>query len=138
MPLTLIVTEGLLPADRQPATMARLSETFLELHGLKGNAFMTPNVIGHVQVIPAGSTYAGLQPVPVAIVEWLTPSFAFGSREVQQAYVREATQIVHEACGGRLPRERIWINLTHAVDGMWGIAGRAYTNEELGAAVGAG
>ncbi|TAK75517.1 MAG: 4-oxalocrotonate tautomerase [Aquabacterium sp.] len=137
MPLTLIVTDGLLPPGRQAATMARLSEAFLQLHGLQGNAFLTPNVIGHVQVVPQGSTFAGLQPVPVAIVEWLTPSFAFGSPEVQEAYVRAATEIVHAACGGQLPRERIWVNLTHAVDGMWGIGGKAWSNAELGTAVGA-
>lgn len=138
MPLTLIVTDGLLPPDRQASTMAGLSAAFLKLHGLHGNAFLTPNVIGHVQVVPPGSTFAGLQPVPVAIVEWLTPSFAFSSPELQRAYVHEATEIVHAACGGKLPRERIWINLTHAVDGMWGIAGKAWSNAELGAAVGAG
>jgi hypothetical protein len=135
MPLTLIITDGLLPPNLQPATMARLSEVFLDLHGLKGNAFMTPNVIGHIQVLPVGSTYSGLQPTPVAVIEWLTPSFAFVSREIQIAYVQAATEIIYEACGGKHPRERIWVNLTHAVDGMWGIAGKAYTNEDLGLAV---
>jgi phenylpyruvate tautomerase PptA (4-oxalocrotonate tautomerase family) len=135
MPLTLIVTEGVLPKDREARTIAQLSEAFLKLHGLHGNQFMTPNVIGHVQVIPAGSTFSGLKPTPVAIVEWLTPSFAFASSEVQRAYVKEATDIVYEAAGGKQPRENIWINLKYAVDGMWGIGGKAFSNAELGAAV---
>ena len=67
----------------------------------------------------------------MAVVEWLTPSFAFTSREVQLAYVREATDIVFQACGGRQPREHIWVNVRHAVDGTWGIAGQAMTNSEL-------
>jgi hypothetical protein len=138
MPLTLIITDGLLPHDRQSPTMARLSEAFLELHGLKGNSFLTPNVIGHIQVLPVGSTYSGLQETPVAIIEWMTPSFAFTSREIQIAYVEAATEIVYQACGGKHPHERIWVNLTHAVDGMWGIAGKAFTNEGLGLAVAAG
>ena len=135
MPLTLIVTEGVLPKDREQSTIARLSETFLKLHGLTGNKFMTPNVIGHVQVIPSGSTFSGLKATPVAIVEWLTPSFAFATREVQIAYVAEATDIIHEACGGKHPKENIWVNVKHAVDGTWGIAGKAMTNAELGEAI---
>lgn len=131
MPLTLIVTEGVLPADRQAETVARLSEAFLALHGLAGNAFLVPNVIGHVQEIPRGRTFAGLKPTPVAIVEWLVPSFAFATREIQLAYVRQATDIVFEACGGCHPRENIWVNVQHAVDGGWGIGGRAHTNAEL-------
>lgn len=138
MPLTLIVTDGVLPKDRQAATIAKLSAAFLELHGLTGNKALTPNVIGHVQVVPQGSTFSGLEPTSVAIVEWLTPSFAFNTPELHRAYVAQATDIVHEACGGAHPRERIWVNVKHAVDGGWGIAGTAYSNAELGALVAQG
>lgn len=135
MPLTLIITEGVLPKSRHQATIARLSDAFLTLHGLAGNTFMTPNVIGHISELPVGTTYAGMQPMPVAIVEWLTPSFAFNTRELQQAYVAQATDILFEACDGKQARDNIWVNLKFAVDGMWGIAGRAYTNAELGEAI---
>jgi hypothetical protein len=138
MPLTLIVTEGVIPQDRQPATMARLSETFLKLHGLAGNRFMTPNVIGFIQEVPRGSTFSGMKPTPVAIVEWKVPSFAFTSREAQASYVEEATAIIHEMSGGTHPREQTWVNVTYAVDGPWGIAGRAYSNAELAASAGQG
>lgn len=138
MPLTLLITEGVLPKHRHQSTMASLSEAFLRLHGLAGNQFFTPNVIGHITELPAGSTYAGLEPTPVAIVEWLTPSFAFATRDIQNTYVAEATDILFEACDGKQPRERIWVNLKYAVDGMWGIGGKAYTNQELGAAAAQG
>ena len=138
MPLTLIVTEGVIPADRQQATIAHLSATFLQLHGLAGNKFLTPNVIGHVQVLPRGSTYSGMHATPLAIVEWKVPSFAFTDRQVQTDYVEKATQIISEASGGTLAREQIWVNVTHTVDGPWGIAGKAYTNAELGSMIGNG
>ena len=137
MPLTLIVTEGVVPKHREAEIIAKLSEAFLRLHGLAGNKFLTPNVIGHVQTIPAGSTFSGLKATPVAIVEWLTPSFAFNSADIQNQYIKEATEIVFEAAGGKHPRENIWINLKYAVDGMWGIGGKAFTNDELGATVAA-
>lgn len=138
MPLTLIVTDGMLPEDRMPSTIQRLSEAFLRLHGLSGNTVLTPNVVGHVHVVPAGRTFSGLEPTAVAVVEWLTPSFAFATREVQEAYVLEATDIVQDACGGRLPRSSIWVNVKHAVDGTWGIAGTAFTNAALREALAAG
>jgi hypothetical protein len=138
MPLTLIVTEGVIPKDREADTMARLSQAMLTLHGLSGNKVMTPNVIGSIQVVQKGSTFSGLKPTSVAIVEWKVPSFAFASRDVQTAYVAQATEIVHEASGRKHPKEFIWVNVTHAVDGAWGIDGKAYTNAELGAAVGQG
>lgn len=138
MPLTLIVSDGILPEANMPSTIQRLSEAFLRLHGLAGNKVLTPNVVGHVQVVPKGRTFSGLEPTDVAVVEWLTPSFAFTSSEVQKAYVREATDIVYQACGGSLPRTNIWVNVKHAVDGTWGISGVAYSNSELDEALTAG
>lgn len=135
MPLTLTLTEGVLPKGGESVALARLSEAMLRWHGLSGNPVMTPNVIGAIHVLPEGSTYAGSQPVSVAIVEWKVPSFAFASRDIQQGYIAEATDIIREMSGGRQPRERIWVNVTHAVDGAWGIAGEALTNVQLGEAI---
>jgi len=138
MPLTLIVTEGVIPKDREQQTITRLSQVFLDAHGLSGNKALTPNVIGHIQVIAKGSTFAGLQPTPVAIVEWKVPAIAFTSREVQSTYIEEATKIIREASGGKHPKEQTWVNVTHTVDGGWGIAGAARTNAELGTAISQG
>jgi hypothetical protein len=133
MPLTLIVTDGVIAQDREQETIDLLSEAFLRWHGMTGNQFMIPNVIGHIQVTAKGRTFAGLKATPVAIVEWKVPSFAFTDRGAQLGYVAEATEIVHEMSGGKLAKESIWVNVTHAVDGAWGIAGKALSNAELGA-----
>lgn len=53
-------------------------------------------------------------------------------------HIEEATNIVHEASGGKLPKNQIWVNVVHAVDGAWGIAGQAMTNTELGEAIAKG
>jgi hypothetical protein len=138
MPLTLLITEGVIPKNREQETVARLSESFLKLHGLVGNKFMTPNVIGHIQVIPVDRSFSGLRAVPVAMIEWKVPSSVFTNREVQVSYIKEATDIIHEASGGKHPKDHIWVNVTHAVDGAWGIAGDAMTNAQLGEAIGKG
>ena len=138
MPLTLTLTEGIIPKEHEAATMAQLSELFLKLHGLSGNKTLTPNVVGHIEVLEKDRSFSGLKPTPVAFIEWKVPSFAFTDRAVQLAYAAQATEIVHAASGGTHPKDHIWFNVVHAVDGAWGIAGKAMTNAELIEAVSKG
>lgn len=138
MPLTLTVTEDVLPKGTEKDTLKRLAEAFLKWHGLTGNKALTPNVLGSIHVLAKDATFSGMKETPIAVVEWKTPSFAFSSREIQLGYIEEATNIVHEMSGGKQPKEHIWVNVTHAVDGTWGINGKAYTNAELGEAIGKG
>jgi len=138
MPLTLTVTEGVLPAGQEKVAFSRLSEAMLRWHGLAGNKAMTPNVVGSVHVVPKGHTFTGMSETPVAFIEWKVPSFAFTDRAVQLGYFEEATNIIHELSGGRQPRDKIFVNVVHAVDGAWNFNGRALTNAEIGAEVAKG
>lgn len=138
MPLTLTVTEGVLPKGTEKATFARLSDAMLKWHGLTGNTVMTPNVVGAIHVLDKNSTFSGAKEAPVVFIEWKVPSFAFAKREIQEGYIKEATEIVHAASGGKQPKERIWVNVVHAVDGAWGINGDALTNSQLGDAISKG
>ncbi|MDP3846345.1 MAG: 4-oxalocrotonate tautomerase [Pseudomonas sp.] len=138
MPLTLTVTEGVLPSGSEKVAFARLSDAMLKWHGLTGNSVMTPNVVGAIHVLSMENTFSGSKETPVVFIEWKVPSFAFASREVQQGYFEEATNIIHELSGGKQPKEHIWINVVHAVDGAWGIAGSALTNAQLGEAIAQG
>lgn len=131
MPLTLTVTEGVLPVGQEPVALKRLSEAMLEWHGLVGNAVMEPNVIGTVQVLPRAHTYSGMKQTPLVMVEWKVPSFAFADRKVQLGYFEEATNLLHEMSGGRQPKDRIFINVVHTVDGAWNFEGEAMTNAEI-------
>jgi hypothetical protein len=135
MPLTLTITEGVLPKGQEKAAFVRLSDAMLKWHGLTGNKVMTPNVIGSINVLSKDHTYSGSREARVAFIEWKVPSFAFATREIQLGYVEEATNIIHEMSGGKHPKELIWVNVLHAVDGSWGIAGKAMTNAELREAV---
>lgn len=138
MPLTLTLSEGVLPAGSEKQAFARLCDAMLKWHGLSGNKVMTPNVVGSIHLIPQDSTFAGLKEAPVAFIEWKTPSFAFSTKEIQEGYFAEATNIIHEMSGGKLPKDHIWINVVHAVDGAWGIGGLAMTNAQLGNAISQG
>ncbi|WP_158814136.1 4-oxalocrotonate tautomerase [Methylocapsa sp. S129] len=138
MPLTLTLTEGVLPKGQEKIAFARLSDAMLKWHGLTGNTVMTPNVIGSIHVLAKDQTFAGMRETPVAFVEWKVPSFAFASRDIQLGYFEEATNIIHEMSGGAQPRDNIYINVVHAVDGAWNLDGKARTNAELGALVAKG
>lgn len=138
MPLNLSFTEGVLPAGSESQAVARLTDAMLKWHGLSGNKVMTPNVTAMVQVIPQGSTYSGGKAFSGAWVEWKTPSFAFNSRDIQKGFFQDATEIIHELSGGRQPRDNIYVNVVHTVDGAWNLDGMAMTNEELGTAIAGG
>lgn len=131
MPLTLTLTEGVLPKGQEQLAFARLSDAMIKWHGLTGNAAITPNIVGSISVLPREQTYSGSKEASVAFVEWKVPAFMFNSREIQSGYIEEATEIIHSMSGEKHPKSRIWINVVHAVDGAWGIGGVALTNEQL-------
>jgi hypothetical protein len=138
MPLTLTLTEGVVPKGQEKVAFSRLSEAMIRWHGLSGNKVMTPNVVGSLHVLPKEATFTGMEETAVAFVEWKVPSFAFTDPKVQQGYFEEATNIIHEMSGGRQPKDKIFINVVHAVDGAWNLNGKAMTNSEIGALVSQG
>jgi len=138
MPLTLTLSEGIMPAGNEKQAFTRLCDAMLKWHGLTGNKVMTPNITGTIHVLPKESTFSGSEETSAAWVEWKTPSFAFSTQEIRQGYFAEATRIIEEMSGGKLPKERIWINVVHTVDGAWNLDGQAMTNEQLGEAIAKG
>jgi hypothetical protein len=52
-------------------------------------------------------------------------------RDKQLAVVRQFTDMVAAAASGPSLTNRIWVLLTEAVEGGWGLAGHANTNAEL-------
>ena len=136
MPVQIILTEGLLSKTNAQQLHHDVTEIFLDLHDLEGNSFMTPNVIGEVIFAEKGLTFSNKQVSDLAIVELRVPSFAFATREQKEQFVARVTDTVESAAGGKLPRNQIWVNAVYAVDGLWGIAGKAYTIEELSESIG--
>ncbi len=137
MPIQIIVSEGALTPAGEAEAFRKLTELLLRLHGLTGNRFMTPNVIGEVTVVPKSRTYSGGKAADIAIFELKVPSFVLPTQELMDAWISEGTAIIEAAAGGRIEREHIFANVSHAVDGGWGIGGKAFSNAALGAAVAA-
>ncbi|MEW8507185.1 MAG: hypothetical protein AB2598_10805 [Candidatus Thiodiazotropha sp.] len=138
MPLTLTLTEGVLPAGAENTAVERITEAMLKWHGLAGNKVMMPNITAMVHIQPKGTTFSGGKPFAGAWVEWKTPSFAFADRDVQKGFFKEATDIIEDLSGGQQPRDNIYVNVVHTPDGAWNLDGKAMTNEELGEAISKG
>lgn len=135
MPISVQVTTDLLTLAGEREVLPLVADALLRVHGLTGNKFMTPNVVGHLVVSPESHSYVGGQQQSLAVIEVKVPSVTFPTVEVKQAFVSEVTDIIDRLKQGAHPRERTYVNVTYAVDGTWGIAGKAYSNAEMGEAV---
>ena len=132
MPLSLHLTEGVIPVGTEKLAIKQITDIMLKWHGLTGNSVMTPNVTAMCQVLPHGSTFSGGENVAGAWIEFKTPSFAFTDREVQIGVAKEATDVIYELSGRKQAKNNIYFNVTHTVDGSWNLDGKAMTDEELG------
>ena len=137
MPISIQLSRGLLTAAGEREVFPRIADALLQVHGLGGNAFLAPTVIGHVDIYPEEHSYAGGRPQSLAVIEVKVPSVTFPDESVKSRFVKVATDIIDELKAGGHPRDRTFVNVTYAVDGAWGIAGKAYTNADLGRAIGA-
>jgi hypothetical protein len=135
MPISVQVTKGLLTPQGEREVHPRMADALLKVHGLSGNAFMEPIVIGHVDVYPEEVSYAGGKSQSLAIVELKVPPSTFPNQEIRDAFVKEATDIIDSLKAGSHPRARTFVNVVYAVEGTWGIGGKAYTSEALGSAI---
>ena len=97
MPIQIIVPEGALTPAAEAEAFRKLTELLLRLHGLTGNRFMTPNVIGEVTVVPKGRTYSGGKPADIAVFELKVPSFVLPTQELKDAWISEGTTIIEQA-----------------------------------------
>ncbi len=135
MPLTLTLTEGVLPKGTEKIAVTKITDAMLKWHGLTNNKVMTPNITATVHVLPKSATFSGGEEVSGAWVEWKVPAFAFNDREVQIGFGKDATDILHELSNHKQPVENIYINVVHAVDGLWNFNGTALTNEQIVTAI---
>ncbi|MFZ4894357.1 hypothetical protein ACL9RL_07910 [Plantibacter sp. Mn2098] len=91
------------------------------------------NTAAFVHELPAASISDAVGGGDHVRVQVLTNDGAL-DRDKQIAVVRQLTDLVIEASGGAIAEDRVWVLLTEAVPGGWGLFGHAHTNEEIVAA----
>lgn len=135
MPITVTVSAGVLDAAAEAQILPRLSQALLARHGLTGNAFMTPAVVGSLNVLPDGRIFTGGRAETAIFVELKVPSVTFQTQDARQGFVDDVHAVLRDLTRGRYPKDKTFVNITYAVDGSWAIGEKAYTNDELGAAI---
>ena len=131
MPLTLTLTKGAIAEGTEGQAIKELTDAILKHHGLTGNKVMTPNVTAHFSVLDKNATFSGGKPFVGVWIEIKIPSFGFSDREVQKAFCDDAVEIIQRLSGGKQPKDNIYFNVTHTVNGTWAMNGIALTDDEV-------
>jgi phenylpyruvate tautomerase PptA (4-oxalocrotonate tautomerase family) len=137
MPISIQLSKGLLTSKGEQEVFSRVAKVLLQVHGIEGNKFMTTSVVGHVHIHPEENCYAALISQSLAVIEVKVPSITFPAQEIKDKFVFLVTEIIEELKAGAHPKDRTFVNVTYAVEGTWGIAGKAYSNTALGEAIAA-
>lgn len=131
MPISITATEGVMSEENLALVGKKVTEALLKHHGLQENTVMRPNVTCQIHVLPKNLSLSGGEPFQGVWVETKTPSFALADRKIQEDFFGEVTDIVYDLAGGAVPRNFIFTNATHAVDGSWNMDGKALSNEQI-------
>jgi phenylpyruvate tautomerase PptA (4-oxalocrotonate tautomerase family) len=116
---------------RDPHQLAAdLARTLMTIEGVPDIPMFRQNTAGFVHEMdgPAISNVEGDS--GYVRVQVLTNAGAL-DRDKQLAVVRQFTDLVAAAAEDPSLPERTWVLLTEAIEGGWGLGGRAHTNEEL-------
>ena len=112
------------------ALAKELAETIMRWEKVPSIPFFTDNTAAFVHDLDTDSFSTAAGGTGHVRVNVLTNAGAL-NREQQLGLVKDISVLVAAAAGDASLVERTWVTLTEAVPGGWGIAGHAYTNEEI-------
>jgi phenylpyruvate tautomerase PptA (4-oxalocrotonate tautomerase family) len=116
-------------ADRH--SLARdLAEALMTIEGVPNIPMFRQNTAAFIHELPADAISNVDGDGHYVRVQVLTNAGAL-DREKQVATVAKFTELVVSAAGDESLRDRVWVLLTEAVEGGWGLWGKANTNAEL-------
>jgi phenylpyruvate tautomerase PptA (4-oxalocrotonate tautomerase family) len=121
-------TAGTFPAPHQLA--ADLARTLMVIEGVPDIPMFRQNTAAFIHDLPDGAISNVDGDSRYVRVQVLTNAGAL-DRDKQLAVVGQFTDLVLTASADPSLSNRIWVLLTEAVDGGWGLAGHAHTNAEL-------
>ena len=116
------------------ALAQRVAATLMAIEKVPNIPMFRENTAAFIHELPAGAISDVDGASDHVRVQVLTNAGAL-NRDKQQAVVAGLTDVITGAAGNPPPAERIWVLLTEAPDGGWGLWGRAYTNVDLVAEV---
>ncbi|MEU2035851.1 hypothetical protein [Nocardia amamiensis] len=135
MPITVLSPRGVLTESGEQQLVPQLIEALIEISGLTGNSFFTPVVGGHLHILEPEHVYAGGVRRPVLLIELKLPGIGLPAPQDRASFITTATAIAAKHTAPGHSRDDIWVNISYAADGGWGLGGVAYTDEALIAAI---
>lgn len=124
-------TTGTFPDKHQLAI--DLASTLKTIEGVPDISLFRKNTAAFVHELPEGDLSNVDGDSNYVRVQVLTNQGAL-NRDQQIAVVTQFTELVARASGDPSLSDRIWVLLTEATPGGWGLRGHANTNDELVAA----
>jgi hypothetical protein len=121
-------TAGTFPAPHQLAS--DLARTLMVIEGVPDIPMFRQNTAAFIHDLPDGAISNVEGDSRYVRVQVLTNAGAL-DRDKQLAVVGQFTELVVTASADPSLADRIWVLLTEAVDGGWGLVGHAHTNAEL-------
>jgi phenylpyruvate tautomerase PptA (4-oxalocrotonate tautomerase family) len=129
MPLDLYVPKGSLARDKRATLASELTENLLKWTDASDDDAIRANVSVWVHELPSDAVNAGGHPANVARLDIKVPTVALTTRERRQGVIADATAIVQRAATA--PFEHVWVIVSHAIDGGWGVDGRAFSEDDF-------
>jgi len=112
------------------ALAADLAGTLMTIEKVPSIPMFRQNTAAFVHDLPEGALSNVDGESNYVRVQVLTNAGAL-DRDKQLAVVEQFTDIVTKAAGDPTYAKRIWVLLTEATEGGWGLWGHAHTNDEL-------
>jgi phenylpyruvate tautomerase PptA (4-oxalocrotonate tautomerase family) len=116
-------------ADPKPLATS-LAKTLMAIEGVPDIPMFRQNTAAFVHALPENAISNVDGDRRYVRVQVLTNASAL-DRTKQLEVVQQFTEIVCKAAGGSSLADRVWVLLTEAVEGGWGLWGHANTNAEL-------
>ena len=114
-----------------PRSLAgELAATLMKIEQVPDIPMFRQNTAAFIHDLPDGALSNAEGQGNYVRVQVLTNAGAL-DRDKQLAVVQQFTDLVAAAAGDSSLTGRIWVLLTEAVEGGWGLAGHAHTNAEL-------
>jgi phenylpyruvate tautomerase PptA (4-oxalocrotonate tautomerase family) len=116
--------------DDKHAVAQGLAGALMTIEGVPDIAMFRDNTAAFIHELPADAIANVNGDSNYVRVQVLTNAGGL-SRDKQIALVARLTELIAAAPGNPPPPERIWVLLTEAIGGGWGLWGHAHTNAEL-------
>jgi hypothetical protein len=128
--IDIVAPEGAFPASNEAAMLDRATACLLEWETASSVPLAAVNIGAFLHVIPKARVTAGGKAANAVRVEVLEPAGGLG--QAQRVGITEGMMaLVAELASDPSTRDRTWVVFREAVDGGWGIAGRANVNAAL-------